>query len=171
MREYESYKKGYLKGADGNHHKVSEEVWNDYMCSVWREQAAQKRDRSLVNGKKAESPGDSWNYFPRVVSYDSITDSHGEEILSSHESMEDGVIVTCVRTEIHDRLYRALEQLGPEEKFLIGKLYLEGEGMSIREYAEKYGKPRTTVQYQRIKLMKKLRALLEQEEGFSLDLV
>lgn len=170
MREYESYKKGYLKGADGNYHKVSEEVWNDYMCSVWREQAAQKRDRSLVNGKKAESPGDSWNYFPRVVSYDSITDSHGEEILSSYESMAEGVIVTYVRTEIHDRLYRALEQLGPEEKFLIGRLYLEGEGMSIREYAERYGRPRTTVQYQRIKLMKKLRVLLEQEEGFSLNL-
>ena len=124
MREYDSYKKGYLKGADGEYHKVSEEVWNDYMCSVWREKAAQKRDRSPVNGNKEESPGDGRNYFPRVVSYDSITDSHGEEILPSYASVEDGVIVKCVRTEIHDRLHKALEELEPEEKFLIGKLYL-----------------------------------------------
>ena len=171
MREYESYKKGYLKGADGEYHKVSEEVWNDYMCSVWREKAAQKRDRSLVSGKKAESPEDGWNYYPRVVSYDSITDSHGEEILPSHVSVEDGVIGKCVRTEIHDRLHKALEELEPEEKFLIGKLYLEGDGMSIREFSARYGMPRTTVQYQRIRLMKKLRTLLEQEEGFSLDLI
>ena len=47
----------------------------------------------------------------------------------------------------------------------------DGSANIIREYAEKYGKPRTTVQYQRIKLIKKLRTLLEQEEGFSLDLV
>ena len=170
MYEYKSYKKGYLKGADGKYHAVSEEVWSDYMCSVWREEAAQKRDRCLVNDKKAESSGDGWNYFPKVVSYDSITDSYGEEILPSHIDVEDEVVKKSIRTEIHERLYRALEKLGPEEQFLIGKLYLEGDGMSIREYAERYGRPRTTVQYQRIKLMKKLRVLLEQEEGFSLNL-
>ena len=172
MYGYESYRKGFLMGADGHWHEVSEEIWNDYMRSVWREEAARRREGDPAGGKKKKKGSlmDS-NCLPKVVSYESMTDAHGEAFLPSHRSVEEEVVEESIRAEIHGRLYRALEELEPEEKFLIGKLYLEGEGMSIREYAEKYGKPRTTVQYQRIKLIKKLRTLLEQEEGFSLDLV
>jgi RNA polymerase sigma factor (sigma-70 family) len=169
MKNFEAYRKGFLMGADGQWHKVSEEIWTEYMRSVWRE-AARRREGGPADGKKKGSLMDS-NCLPKVVSYESMTDAHGEAFLPSHRSVEEEVVEESIRAEIHDRLHRALEQLGPEEKFLVGKLYLEGDEMSLREYAEKYGKPRTTVQYQRIKLMKKLRTLLEQEEGFSPNLI
>ena len=170
MYGYESYRKGFLMGADGQWHEVSEEIWTEYMRSVWKEESARRREGDPAGGKKKGSLMDS-NCLPKVVSYESMTDAHGEAFLPSHRSVEEEVVEESIRAEIHDRLHRALEQLGPEEKFLVGKLYLGGDEMSLREYAEKYGKPRTTVQYQRIRLMKKLRGLLEQEEGFSPDLV
>ena len=170
MYGYESYRKGFLMGADGEWHEVSEEIWNEYMRSVWREAAARRREGGPAYGKKESSSMDS-NCLPKVVSYESMTDAHGEVFLPNHKSVEEEVVEENIRSEVHGCLCRALEKLGPEEKFLIGKLYLEGDGMSIREYSERYGKPRTSVQYQRIRLMKKLRTLLEQEEDFSLDLV
>ena len=171
MYAYDSYKKNYLMGADGQYHEVSEEIWNDYMRSVWREAAARRREGSPADRKKKGSSMDSSNCLHKVVSYESLTDAHGEAILPSHKSVEDEVVEKSIRAELHDRLYRALEQLGPDEAFLIGKLYLEGKGMSIREYAVRYGAPRTTVQYQRKKLLAKLRAVIESEDGFSLDMV
>ena len=170
MIAYDSYKKNYLMGADGQYHEVSEEIWTEYMRSVWRE-AARIREGGPADGKKKGSLMDSSNRLPKVVSYDSLTDAHGEALLPSHRSVEDEVVEKNIRAELHDRLYRALEELKPEEKFLIGKLYLKDGGLSIRAYAEKYGVPRTTVQYQRKRLLAKLRAVMESEDGFSLDAV
>lgn len=170
---YESYRKGFLMGADGQYHEVSEEIWTEYMRSVWREEAARRREGGPADGKKKKKGSlmDSGNCLPKVVSYESLTDAHGEAILPCHRSVEDEVVAKSIRTELHDRLYRALEELEPEEKFLIGKLYLEGDSLSIRAYAERYGVPRTTVQYQRKRLLAKLRAVMESEKGFSLDAV
>ena len=170
MYGYESYRKGFLMGADGHWHEVSEEIWTEYMRSVWKEESARRREGGPADGKKEGDSMDS-NCLPKVVSYESMTDAHGETFLPSHRSVEEEVVEESIRAEIHDRLCRAFEELGQKEKFLIGKLYLEDDGMSIREYAARYGTPRTTVQYQRIRLMKKLRVLLEQEEGFSPDLI
>ena len=170
MYGYESYRKGFLMGADGQWHEVSEEIWTEYMRSVWKEESARRREGGPADGKKEGDSMDS-NCLPKVVSYESMTDAHGEAFLPSHRSVEEEVVEESIRAEIHDRLHRALEQLGPEEKFLVGKLYLEGDEMSLREYAERYDKPRTTVQYQRTKLMNKLRTIMESEEGFSLDLI
>ena len=60
-----------------------------------------------------------------------------------------------------------------EDEIITSWVYrlARANGMSIREYATEYGAPRTTVQYQRTKLLKKLRATLESEDGFSLDTV
>ena len=171
MYAFETYRKGFLMGADGHWYEVSEEIWTEYIRSVWREEAARRREGGSADRKKKGNTLDSNNDLPKVVSYESISDAHGEALLPSYRSTEDEVVGKSIRTELYDRLYRALEELGPEEKFLIGKLYLEGDGMSIREYATEYGAPRTTVQYQRTKLLKKLRATLESEDGFSLDTV
>ena len=173
MYAYDSYKKNYLMGADGQYYEVSEEIWNEYMRSVWREEAARRREGGPANGKnkKKGSPTDSSNYLPKVVSYESLTDARGDAFLPSHRSVEEEVVEKSIRVDIHDRLHRALDELGPEEKFLIGKLYLEGDGMTIREYAERYGRPRTTMQYQRKRIMEKLRAVMEAEDGFSLDII
>lgn len=170
MKNFEAYRKGFLMGADGQWHKVSEEIWTEYMRSVWRE-AARRREGGPADGKKKGSLMDSSNRLPKVVSYDSLTDAHGEALLPSHRSVEDEVVEKSIRTELHNCLYRALEELEPEEKFLIGKLYLEGDSLSIRAYAERYGVPRTTVQYQRKRLLAKLRAVMESADGFSLDMV
>ena len=170
MYGFKSYKKGYLMGNDDKYQKVSEEIYDEYMRAFWREEKALQREHKSITDKKG-STEDEQTSFPKVVSYESIIETQVGGLLPSCTSAEEEAVEACIRTEIHERLYRALERLGSEEQFLIGKLYLEGDGMTIREYAERYGKTRTTVQYQRIKLMKKLRALLEQEEGFSLDLL
>ena len=171
MYGFKSYKKGYLKGIDGKYKKVSEEMYNAYMRPFWREEKASQRERKPLTDKKKDRTENDRADLPKVVSYDSLAESQVKGLLPNYASAEEEVVRACIRAELHDRLYRALEELGPEEKFLIGKLYLEGDGMSIREFSVRYGVPRTTVQYQRIKLMKKLRAILESEDGFSPDTV
>lgn len=169
MCSYTAYKKGYLLGADNQYHKVPEEIWREYMRSVWREEAAIKRDRMPVMSKSSTKDSDEWVSFPKVVSYDSVLDAHGEVLLPRHRSAEDEAVSVDVRTSLYTNLHEALQALTPDELFLIERLYLDG--LSIREFSSKYGQPRTTVQYRRNKAVKKLRALMEKTEGFSKELI
>lgn len=174
--EYKTYKKGYLLGADGCYHKVTDEIWFDYMRSVWREEAAIRRDRQLVadkktSGKKTAEDNEDWKSFPKVVSFDSVVEARGDQILPKTISAEDEAVSADVRTLLYTNMYKALEALDPEEIFLLEKLYLDEERMSIREFAARYREPRTTVQYRRTKALNKLRGLMEKGKGFSNDLV
>lgn len=166
-----TYKKGYLPGADGQYHRVSNEIWLEYMRSVWREDAVMRREKEPVTGNNSCEGSRFRNCFPRVVSIDSIFEAHGEQILPGSRSAEEEAVTNEIRTLLYTDMYRAMEALDPEELFLLRKLYLEGDGMSIREFANRYKEPRTTVQYRRKRALNKVRGLMEKGSDFSLDLI
>ncbi len=171
MYGYESYKKGYLRGADGNYHKVSDEIWFEYMRSIWREMAVEKRDRGSAGGKKAAASDGGRCPLPRLTSFDSLLEAHGEQFLPKHRSAEDEAMGQGARKDIHARLCKAINALNPGQQFLICKLYLEGGGMSIRDFSAAYGQPRTSVQYRHRKTLEALKGFIENEKGFSKDLL
>ncbi len=171
MYAYASYKKGFLMGSDDKYHKVSDEIWSDYMRSVWREDATEKREHTPVIGKNNTDSAEKWGDFPKVGSIYNITAAHAEQILPNHRSAEDEVVAKTARNDIHNRLKRALKHLDPDELALIDGLYFEDGGLSIRAYADKSGEPRTTIQYRHKKILKKLKGFMEREAGFSPDMI
>ena len=171
MSEFKSYIKGYLMGADGMYYKVSDEVFDEYMRLWWKEEYQKRRDRTIVSNKKGNSSLDG-KAFPRVVSFDSITDANGDHFLSKNGSLEDEVIRKedeVIRKKVYACLHRAMEELSPEETHLLTKVYIED--MSISRYAEECQEPRTTVQYRHKKILSKLRDALEKDAEFSRDML
>lgn len=164
MYGFESYKKGYLKGADGKYYKVSDKVFTDYMRLIWREEYQEKRDRKIITNKN-DTGSSREKSFPKVVSYDSITDANGDRFLPKQRSVEDDVI----RKIVHTCLHRAMDQLSHEESVLLEKLYFEG--LSMKEYATAYKVPRTTVQYRHKKILAKLRKIMEKDYEFSKEML
>ena len=164
MSGFKSYIKGYLMGADGMYHKVSDEVFDEYMRFWWKEDYQKRRDRTIVSNKKGNSSVDG-KAFPRVVSFDSITDANGDRFLSKNRSLENEVI----RKKVYACLHRAMKELSSEETHLLTKVYIED--MSISRYAEECREPRTTVQYRHKKILSKLRDALEKDAEFSRDML
>lgn len=166
MYGFKTYKKGYLKGVDGKYYKVSDEVFTEYMRLWWREEYQAKRDqKTITNNKDIESS--TGKTFPKVVSYDSIMDANGDQFLPKHRTVEDEVI----KKTVYICLYRAMDQLSPEESFILEKLYFQSPRMSIRKYADTYKESRTTVQYRHKKILAKLRKIMEKDYEFSKEML
>ena len=161
-----SYKRGYIMGADGKflNEKVTDEIWIEYLKSLWHEEYQIRRDRMLIfDPKGTKSSGEK--ALPKVVSYDSITDATGDRFVSQRISVEDEVIKNIV----YACMYKAIKRLSSEETHLLTWIYLEG--MTIRKYAEAYEVPRTTVQYRHKKILSKLKKIMEEDVEFSKDML
>lgn len=171
MYTYLPYKKGYLIGADGKYYKVSVKVWTDYMRSIWREDAARKRDCSKVRDNKTGTYTGECESYSKVTSFDKIVDVHGDNLLPHHASVEEELIRRISRDDIYICLYRAMDSLEPEECLFLEKLYFEGDGMSIYKYAKRCMQPYSTVKSRHRRCLKKLRKIMESDKKFSASML
>lgn len=136
--------------------EVTPEVYEVYYKSLRKERYIMqdlKVGRSKIDPKTGEK-----------ILLPSREDSY-ERLLEVTQQFEDKV--TDVEEEVlHkmllENLHRALDQLKPEEKELIWNLYFEE--ISEVELAKRTGIGRTTLQYRKYQILKKLKCMLE--KGF-----
>ena len=83
----------------------------------------------------------------------------GEDFAEDCESTEDAVL----RAIMAESLHGALDQLEQGERALIDALFFSngGEGMTEREYAAQFGVSKTALHSHKMKILAKLRGLLE----------
>lgn len=156
-----------LPGADGKFHEVEPEIFKAYKKLEDHENYLVKRDRSPVRKAGNDPMSDS---FPRVVSMDSITEAHGDAILPQSSSAEEYALGKMSVSEVYNSLYKALESLTPDEKLIIRKIFFEG--MSGRDFEDLTGISRTTMQYRKSLILKKLKSFMVADiKGFSPDMI
>lgn len=170
MYPFTHYPKNHLPGADGKFHEVTPEIFKAYKKNKDHEDYLIRRDLSPVRKKGNDtSPGS----LPRVVSMDSITEAGGEAILPQGSSAEENALDRLTEADakiIYGSLYKALDSLAPDERLIIQKIFFEG--MSGSEFAELTGISRTTMQYRKSLILKKLKAfMLSDIEGCSPEMV
>ena len=94
-----------------------------------------------------------------VVSYDALDNGEtvGAEAVPDliSPSLED----TAIEMELHNRLHHAVEVLPKAERELIQAIYFEG--LTEKEYAQRYGMSQTGVSYRRRKILSKLKMFLD----------
>ena len=91
----------------------------------------------------------------REDSLDRLMDENAQQFSDAQESVES---VVLHKLEV-DRLHTALSLLTPEERALIQALFFEEK--SERQYADELGVYRNAVHVRKMKVLKKLKLLLE----------
>ena len=91
----------------------------------------------------------------REDSLDRLVDENAQQFSDEQKSVES---VVLHKLEV-DRLHTALSLLAPEERALIQALFFEEK--TERQYADELGVYRNAVHVRKMKVLKKLRALLE----------
>ena len=91
----------------------------------------------------------------REDSLDRLVDENAQQFSDEQENVES---VVLHKLEV-DRLHTALSLLAPEERALIQALFFEEK--TERQYADELGVYRNAVHVRKMKVLKKLRALLE----------
>lgn len=122
--------------------EVNEEVYKTYYQEIEKEKYEQKKQRVF-----------------HVMSYNSLdTDEQlGEETLEDMEA--EPVDDVLVRNFLIEQLRRSLGLLNEDEMELIQGLFYQG--MSEREYAEKIGLSQKGVNKRKVKILSKLKKVLE----------
>ena len=121
---------------------VSEEVYKTYQQMKRQERTQSEKDAR--NG---------------LISYEMFTTEtiQGEDLLcdSLQPSVEDTALsaVTCYE------LYICLDKLSPEERELINRIYFLG--YSLRQLSVETGIPYMTIQHRKVKILAKLKKLME----------
>lgn len=121
--------------------EVTEETYKDLYKS--------KRRQKYINERSAEN-GD--------FSYDMLTndDFNGEDILADDNEPIDEQVIRKIMT---DKLKDALPLLSEDEQKLIREIFYEE--LSERSLAEKYGVSQVAIHKRKVKILEKLKKLLE----------
>lgn len=77
----------------------------------------------------------------------------GEDLMADEVALS--VEEQVLYAENIEILHRALDELTKEEREIISSIYYEG--MSMREFSRKSGKALTTIQYQHMKILEKMK--------------
>ena len=134
----------------GQYVEVTDEVYRAYMQGD-RFENDLKTER-FVLGKE----GQVVQIIPsREDSLDRLVDENAQQFSDEQESVES---VVLHKLEV-DRLHTALSLLAPEERALIQALFFEEK--TERQYADELGVYRNAVHVRKMKVLKKLRSLLE----------
>ena len=134
--------------------EVTDEVYRAYM-------QGDRKMRYFENDLKTErfvlgKEGQVVQIIPsREDSLDRLVDENAQQFSDEQESVES---VVLHKLEV-DRLHTALSLLAPEERALIQALFFEEK--TERQYADELGVYRNAVHVRKMKVLKKLRALLE----------
>jgi RNA polymerase sigma factor (sigma-70 family) len=143
--------------AAGRRVPVTEEEYLAYYRSI-------RRDRYFEVDLKTESAvrdrdGNITGYKPaKEDSLDRLMEA-GEDYADENEKVED----TAIFSLMTDKLYQALDELPEKERELIDALFFSNgrRGMSEREYAAINGIPHPTIHSRKVKILAKLKKLLE----------
>ena len=98
-----------------------------------------------------------------TFSYQAIASGEGDEMTGEdllHDpdtDVEETVIIRIMK----DKLRIAVMSLDEHERHLIEKMFLTAHPMTEEEYARLTGKNRGTIHYQKIRILGKLKSLLE----------
>ena len=141
---------------DGKLIEVTQEVYEAYYRGL-RKEKYYMHDLKVGRSKVDPQTGEKILLPSREDSF--------ERLLEVTQQFEDGY--TNVEGEVLHKmevemLHKALEQLKQEEKELIWSLYFEG--ISEVELSKRTGVGRTTLQYRKYQILKKLKNILE--KGF-----
>lgn len=176
MNPFTCYPKNHLLGADGMFHEVDPVVYKDYKKNLDHEEYCIKRDRTPGRNTGFRSRGSALERFlskdslPRVVSINKIEEAHGEALLPRSGSAEDTALDHICSQAVYSTLYKAIASLTPDERFIIQKIYFEG--MSGRDFEKLTGISRTTMQYRKSLVLKKLKDLMVTDiKGCSPDVI
>jgi len=131
--------KDYYIVVDGEKVPVSEEVYRAFKRPVWAEK--KRRQREQENGTTP-------------LSLDSLTEAGfdvptGDALID--EIVEDKLLL--------DMLLKALAELTDDERGLIDALFFKEQ--AERDLAKETGIPRKTIAYRKMKVLDKLRKLIE----------
>ena len=138
----------------GQYVEVTDEVYRAYM-------QGDRKMRYFENDLKTErfvlgKEGQVVQIIPsREDSLDRLVDENAQQFSDEQESVES---VVLHKLEV-DRLHTALSLLTPEERALIQALFFEEK--TERQYADELGVYRNAVHVRKMKVLKKLRSLLE----------
>lgn len=138
----------------GQYVEVTDEVYAAYMQS-------DRKMRYFENDLKTErfvlgEDGQVVQIIPsREDSLDRLMDENAQQFSDDVESVENTVLH---KLEV-DKLHTAIAMLTPEEQALIHALFFEEK--TERQYAEELGVYRNAVHVRKMKVLKKLKSLLE----------
>ena len=138
----------------GQYVEVTDEVYAAYMQS-------DRKMRYFENDLKTErfvlgKEGQVVQIIPsREDSLDRLIDENAQQFPGDEESVENTVLH---KLEV-DKLHTALAMLTPEEQVLIQALFFEEK--TERQYAEELGVYRNAIHVRKIRILKKLKKLLE----------
>lgn len=138
---------------------VTKDVYLTYYRSKRRERYYERDIK--VDRAVCDENGNIIEYKPaKEDSFDSLIES-GEEYADDRESVEDSAI-TSVMIE---KLNESLNLLPDDERKLIEELFYsnDGEGMSEREYADKFGIAKSTLHDRKSMIFAKLLENLEKK--------
>lgn len=166
MKNYKPYSKNSITFIDGQGKKVTVEVseeiatvWNHF---EWNDSYNERKRRAPVKGSNVDGNildfDDNGN--SKECSWESLLESVGEPYLGGYnEGFEDAAIEKLYVTSIFASI---IPTLSDEE---INILNAEINGLSSREYEEKYHTARKTYLYRREKLFSKIRKTIEERES------
>lgn len=148
-----SEREKYIIVIEGKLIEVTEEVYEIYYKGRRKEKYFMhdlKAGRSTINLETGEKI-----YLPsREDSYERLM-----EVTQQFEDLSTDVEEEVLKKIMIENLHKALEMLKPEEKELIWNLYFEG--VSEVELSKRTGIGRTTLQYRKYQILKKLKQILE----------
>ena len=167
--EYHNYKKHknddgtitYIIMVDGVDVEVNEEIYQMYAKFGRKMKYMEldiKRDRVLqdANGKAALGEDGLPIILPeREVSLDKLCDEDWH-FPSPDLTPEDAYFAN--EHSVKMELYRCLYMLPDDEQAFVNALFFDG--MTIREYAENFGRSKSSVDRRRTKVLKKLKNLM-----------
>lgn len=137
----------------GQYVEVTDEVYAAYM-------RGDRKMRYFENDLKTErfvlGKGQVVQIIPSLEdSLDRLVDENAQQFSDEQESVES---VVLHKLEV-DRLHTALSLLAPEERALIQALFFEEK--TERQYADELGVFRNAVHVRKMKVLKKLKKILE----------
>ena len=97
-----------------------------------------------------------------TFSYHGSSDENGEDlagedlIADEDTDVEETVVIRIMK----DKLRIAIMSLDAEERHLINRMFLSDNPMTEKEYAALTGKPRSTVNSQKVRILEKLKQLM-----------
>ena len=134
---------------------------DNYYITIDREkvfvsEAVYKTYRRMKRQERTQAEKDARN---GLISYEMFTTETipGEDLLCDPSQIS--VEETALSAVMCCKLYMCLDKLSPEERELINRIYFMG--YSLRQLSAETGVPYMTIQHRKVKILAKLKKLME----------
>lgn len=163
-KHFKPYRKDAVLLPNGEWVKVSEEVAKVINNDNWRLDAVKRSQKKPIVGRNQDSSVKDFDEkaSSRECSFEQLLENGGEPYLGGTASFEDDILDQIDRSDRIGIINLLLPSLSEEEKRI---LFAVSVNMSSRSYEKEYGTPRRTFDYRKKKLLKQLRAMVEEKES------